>query len=363
MSELLTSPLHERHVALGAKFAEFGGWSMPLQYTSIVAEHNATRQSVGVFDVSHLGKVLVKGPGAADFVNRCFTNDLRKIGPGKSQYTLCCNAEGGVVDDLIQYYVADDEIFLIPNAANTSKVVELLEAEPHEGIEIVNQHRDFAVVAVQGQDSDKVLEALGLPFEHEYTAWVDADYQGHPLRVCRTGYTGEKGYELVIPAADALPIFDAIMEQVDKLGGLPAGLGARDTLRTEMGYPLHGHELSLEINPLEAVTGWAVAWDKDTFWGADRLREIKAQGTTRRTRALVAEGKGIPRDGMLVLKDGVEVGHVTSGTFSPTLGKGIALALVDKSVGLEDAVDVQVRNRNEPFTVKKPPLIQPQTRS
>ena len=364
MADLKTSPLHDRHVALGARFAEFGGWSMPLQYASVVAEHHATRNAVGVFDVSHLGKALVKGPGAAAHVNACLTNDLRKIGPGRAQYTLCCTEGGGVVDDLIQYYVSDDEVFLIPNAANTARVVELLRAGAPAAVEVSNQHDAYAIIAVQGDESDQVLQLLSLPYEHPYMHWVDADLAGAPVRVCRTGYTGEKGYELVVRSTDAGRIWDAVLAAGEPFGLLPCGLGARDTLRTEMGYPLHGHELSLDINPVEAAVGWAVGWDKASFWGAEALRAIKAAGPQRRLRALKATGRGIPRPGMAVVApDGTPLGEVTSGTFSPTLGVGIALALLDAAVTLGDTVEVQVRNRREPFTVEKPPLVTPQVRT
>ncbi len=364
MAELKTSPLHDRHVALGAKFAEFGGWSMPLQYTSIVAEHHATRNAVGVFDVSHLGKALVAGPGAAAHVNSCLTNDLGKIGPGRAQYTLCCDERGGVVDDLIAYLVGDDEVFLIPNASNTARVVALLREGAPAGVTVENLHDDFAIIAVQGDESDQVLAALGLPFAHDYMHWLDAALAGAAVRVCRTGYTGEKGYELVVRSADAVAVWDAVLAAGAPFGVLPCGLGARDTLRTEMGYPLHGHELSLDINPVEAGVSWAVGWNKDTFWGSDALRAVRAAGPTRRLRALKASGTGIPRPGMAVLAaDGTPLGEVTSGTFSPTLGLGIALALLDAGVRLGDQVDVQVRNRREPFTVEKPPLVTPQVRS
>lgn len=362
--ELKTSPLHDRHVALGAKFAEFGGWSMPLQYSSIVAEHNATRNAVGLFDVSHLGKILIAGPGAVAFVNRCLANDLGKIGPGQAQYTLCCSADGGVVDDLIAYEVSEDEVFLVPNAANTARVAGLLAAEAPEGIAVTNQHDDFAVLAVQGDDSDRVLAAVGLPYEHGYMHWVDAALDGTPVRVCRTGYTGEKGYELVVPSAGAPAVWDAVLAAGRAFGMLPCGLGARDTLRTEMGYPLHGHELSAEIDPVTAGAGWAVGWGKETFWGADALRAIKQAGPALRIRALKATGKGIPRPGMSVLDaEGAALGTVTSGTFSPTLGLGIALALLDAAVKPGDQVRVQVRARQEPFSVEKAPLVTPQVRS
>ncbi|PZQ36921.1 MAG: glycine cleavage system protein T, partial [Phenylobacterium zucineum] len=197
MTEPLLSPLHERHVALGAKFSEFGGWLMPLQYSGVVAEHRAVRSAVGVFDVSHLGKVRVSGPGAAEFVNRCLTNDLNRIAPGQAQYTLCCNESGGAVDDIFSYLVSPDEVFLVPNAANNDTVFGLLSDAAPAGITITNEHRDHAVIAVQGTSSDEVLDALELPTGHAYLTFVTAHYAGADLIVCRTGYTGERGYELI----------------------------------------------------------------------------------------------------------------------------------------------------------------------
>ena len=200
MSELsCTGPLEDRHRELGASFAEFGGWLMPVSYAGTVSEHNATRNAVGLFDVSHLGKALVRGPGAAQFVNSALTNDLGRIGPGKAQYTLCCTESGGVVDDLIAYYVDDDEIFLVPNAANTAAVVEALQAAAPAGLTITNEHRSYAVLAVQGPRSADVLGELGLPTDMDYMGYADASYSGVPVRVCRTGYTGEHGYELLPP--------------------------------------------------------------------------------------------------------------------------------------------------------------------
>ncbi|MET9202100.1 glycine cleavage system protein T, partial [Gordonia sp. NPDC003585] len=232
MSQLLAGPIADRHVALGATFAEFGGWNMPVSYAGTVAEHNAVREKIGVFDVSHLGKALVSGPGAADFVNSALTNDLAKIGPGKAQYTLCCNESGGVVDDLIAYLVSGDEVFLIPNAANTASVVELLRVAAPQGVEITDRHREFAVFAVQGPRSPELLAGLGLPADMEYMAFVDADLNTgdgrFPVRVCRTGYTGERGYEILPRWDDAGPVFDTLLDGVRALGGQAAGLGARD---------------------------------------------------------------------------------------------------------------------------------------
>lgn len=363
--DLLHSPLHDRHVALGAKLAEFGGWDMPLEYAGggVLAEHKAVREGVGLFDVSHLGKAVVRGTGAAEFVNTCFTNDLTRIQPGQAQYTLCCDEDGGTVDDLIAYLRSDFEVFLIPNAANTPAVVSRLRAAAPEGIEVADQHRDYAILAIQGPSSDEVLTALGLPVDHAYMSFADAKIAGHDITVCRTGYTGERGYELVVPSASATQVWDEVLAAGEAFGIRVCGLGARDTLRTEMGYPLHGHELSAEISPVMARAGWAVGWKKPTFWGKDALEEQRAAKTVRTLRGLVAQGRGIPRPGMTVLDaEGTELGEVTSGTFSPSLRQGIALALVEPAVEDGATVIVDVRGRTELFTVTKPPFVQPSTK-
>ena len=362
--ELLHGPLESRHRDHGATFAPFGGWLMPVSYAGTVGEHTATREAVGLFDVSHLGKALVAGPGAAEFVNAAFTNDLRRIGPGKAQYTLCCTPDGGVVDDLIAYYVSDDEVFLVPNAANTAAVVAALQKVAPEGISVTDLHRSYAVLAVQGPRSAEVLSALGLPTDMDYMGYADAHYNGVPVRVCRTGYTGEYGYELIPAWDDAPVVFDALVAEVEARGGQLAGLGARDTLRTEMGYPLHGHELSLDISPLQARCGWAVGWSKDAFWGRDALLAEKQAGPRRVLRGLRVVGRGVPRADMTVLRDAQPIGVTTSGTFSPTLGAGIALALIDADADVADGerVDVDVRGRLLECEVVKPPFVDVKTR-
>lgn len=363
MSEPHRSPLHDRHLALGAKFAEFGGWLMPLQYSGIVAEHKAVRSRVGVFDVSHLGKVRVAGEGAVAFLNTCFTNDLDRIGSGQAQYTLACNAGGGVIDDLIAYRISDSEVFLIPNAANTATIVGALEAAAPTGIEITNLHHDYAVIAVQGQFSDETLSALGLPVGHDYMRFADSSWAGTPLTVCRTGYTGERGYELVVPSAAAGPLWDAVLAAGAEYDIVPAGLGARDTLRTEMGYPLHGQDLSPTIPAVQSGAGWAIGWDKPEFWGSEALRAEKAAGAARLLRGIKATGRGIPRPHMQVVDvDGHAVGEVTSGTFSPTLSSGIGLALLDRAVTVGSRVGVLVRDRVEEFEVVRPPFVTPAVR-
>jgi glycine cleavage system T protein (aminomethyltransferase) len=363
MTDPLRRPaLYQRHADLGAKFAAFSGWEMPLEYAGggVLKEHAAVRQAVGVFDVSHLGKATVRGPGAAAFVNRCLSNDLDRIGAGQAQYTLCCDdASGGVVDDLIAYRLADDEVFLIPNAANTAEVVRRLAAAAPEGVSVTNRHDDYAVLAVQGPRSAELVRDLGLPGEHPYMSFAVAPLAGTDVIVCRTGYTGEHGYELVVPAAAAPRVWDAILPAGVRYGIRPCGLAARDTLRTEMGYPLHGQDLSMEITPVQAGAGWAVGWKKPQFWGRERLLAEREAGPKRSLWGLVALDRGIPRPHMSVLRGGTAVGEVTSGTFSPTRRVGIALALLDTSAGLGegDEVEVDVRGRRSPMSVVKPPFV------
>ncbi len=306
-------------MALGAKFAEFGGWTMPLEYAGagVVAEHTAVRTGAGIFDVSHLGKISVSGPGAAEFVNRVLTGDLAKIRPGQAQYTLVCAEDGGVVDDMIAYLRSPDEVFLVPNAANCARVAAMLAAAAPTMVEVVDLHRDFAVLAVQGPLSDQVLAGAGLPVGHDYMSFVTAELAGAEVTVCRTGYTGERGYELVCGNDAAGDVWDLLLAAGGPPGGLqPAGLGARDTLRTEMGYPLCGQDISTDITPVQARLGWAVGWSKPEFSGAEALRQEKAEGPRRTLRGLKAVRRGIPRPGMVVRdragdrdRDG-DLGHV-----------------------------------------------------
>jgi aminomethyltransferase len=360
---LRRSALHPRHAGLGAKFAAFGGWEMPLEYAGggVLKEHAAVREATGVFDVSHLGKATVRGPGAAAFVNACLSNDLDRIGTGQAQYTMCCDeAGGGVVDDLIAYRFEDDHVFLVPNAANTGEVVRRLAAAAPPGIAVANQHEEYAVLAVQGPRSAEALAGLGLPTEHGYMHFAVAPFKDAELIVCRTGYTGEHGYELVAPVPSATALWDALLAT----GIRPCGLAARDTLRTEMGYPLHGQDLSPEITPVQARAGWAVGWSKPAFWGRAALLAEKAAGPRRTLLGVEAQDKGIPRPHMTVLDEGVPVGEVTSGTFSPTRRIGIGLALLDTAAGLGegDEVEIDIRGRRSAARVVKPPFVQPHVR-
>ena len=354
------SPLHEKHLALNAKMADFGGWLMPIEYpgAGVLAEHGAVREKVGIFDVSHLGKASVKGKGALEFLNSMFTNDLNRIENGSAQYTLLCTPAGGVVDDLIVYRNAQDDFFLVPNASNTTDVVKVLQEHVPAGIEIVNLHLEYAVIAVQGPLAPQVMQSLGVNTEIDYMAFETVTVGGAEVILCRTGYTGELGYELLPKVGDASKIWDAIVEAIEPVGGLVCGLGARDTLRTEMGYPLHGHELSLEITPVEASASWAIAWDKGDFQGSAVLRSQKSEGAKRRSVAIKSLDRGIPRGGMSVKsKDGAALGEVTSGTFSPSLKVGIGIALLDSTVKIGDQLIIDVRGRESLVEVVKLPFM------
>jgi len=302
---------------------------------------------------------MVSGSGAADHVNATLSNDLRRIEPGKAQYTLCCDdATGGIVDDLIAYYHDDEHVLLVPNAANSAEVCRRLLAEAPEGVKILDHHTQYVVLAVQGPKSDEVLDAIGFPTGHGYMSFVEAEFEDTGVVVCRTGYTGERGYELIARNDVAVALWDRLLAAGEPFGMLPCGLGARDTLRTEMGYPLHGQDITIDVTPNQANLGWAVGWKKDAFWGRDALVAEKEAGPKRKLRGLVAVERGIPRPGMQVsLAPDVPVGEITSGTFSPTLKKGIGMALVPTYVDPEAELGVQIRTRREIFVSTRLPFV------
>ncbi len=345
--------------------ADFGGWLMPIEYpgAGVLAEHTAVRERVGLFDVSHLGKASVKGSGALDFLNTQVTNDLNRIVDSQAQYTMLCNPDGGVVDDLIVYRNNADDLFLIPNASNTSEVVKIIEAASPAGIEVKNLHEGHAVLALQGPKAAAVIESLGVTPTMDYMAFAHVTIAGCKVILCRTGYTGEHGYELVPSWSDANTVWDALVTAMEPFNGLICGLGARDTLRTEMGYPLHGHELSLEITPVQAGSNWAVGWKKESFRGSDALRLEKENGPARVLRGLQSTDRGIPRAGMEVKNPaGDVVGIITSGTFSPSLKKGIALALLQPHYAIGDSVVVDVRGRESIAKVVALPMVESHVR-
>ena len=371
----MKSPLYEWHGAMDAKLADFGGWDMPIEYPKGIAgfsggtltEHAAVRERVGIFDVSHLGKISVKGPGAKDFVNSMVTNDLNRISSGQAQYNLFCNDAGGVIDDLIVYDFAPDDIFIIPNASNCALVAADLSAIAPIGITVENIHQEYGVLALQGPDSRKVLDDLGIELDLEYMFFNKVVLPGHEnlgeIIICRTGYSGELGFELLPKWDCVVELWKILVAKIAKYDGRVCGLGARDTLRTEMGYPLHGHELSIDITPVQASASWAVVLSESGFRGKSALEIEKSQGPRKVLRALKSNDRGIPRAGMAVSDlSGNQIGEVTSGTFSPTLKVGIALALIKPEFKVGDEVQIDVRGRLSSASIVRAPFVESRVR-
>lgn len=362
-------PLAAAHQGQGAKFADFGGWLMPLEFAGggVLAEHRAVRESVGIFDVSHMGTVRLTGHGASDLVNSVLTNDLARIEPGQAQYSLLCNERGGVIDDLLVYLRSSDEVLLVPNASNTAAVLAAFVEVASGPVEVEDLSSTSAIIAIQGPAAAVVVESLGLPTDLGYMRFVDAAIGGSAVVVARSGYTGERGFELIVDQSVAEQVWAQALAAVADAGGLACGLGARDTLRTEMGYPLHGHELSPDITPVEAGLNWAVGWDKPTFAGKEALVARRADGPAVRLRGLRCTERAIPREGMVVRAagqgesgagaNGEAVGVITSGTFSPTAREGIALAFLNSDIGVGEAVSIDVRGRSCGAQVVSPPFV------
>jgi aminomethyltransferase len=336
---LRRTPLYERHAALGARLVPFAGWEMPVQYTSIVGEHRAVRTSAGVFDVSHMGQLRLARNGARDYLQSRLSNDLDRVVEGQAQYTLLTNERGGIVDDLIAYKQGPDDYFLVVNAANVEPDhAALAEAE--------DVSAEWALLAVQGPEA---LPRLGIevaPF-----TFHEGDVLGVPCLIAGTGYTGERGCELGCAPGDAVRLWDAILDA----GVTPCGLGARDTLRLEVCYPLHGNDITPERTPIEAGLGWACALDKE-FTGVEILRAQKEEGTAEKLAAFVVDDQGIPRQGMTF----AEGGTVTSGSLSPMLEKGIGLAYVDSGLAApETALTLDLRGRQRAAHIVKKPIYDP----
>jgi aminomethyltransferase len=343
MQTLLRTPLYERHVALGARLVPFAGWEMPVQYEGVIPEHRTVRTDSGEFDVSHMGELLVEGPGAREFLQSVLSNDLGRIGPGRAQYTLLTNDRGGIVDDLIAYELGPERFLLIVNASNREADFEWLRDREPAGAEVWDASDDFALIAVQGPRS---LERLRLAEAPAFT-FAEGEVEGIACTINRTGYTGEKGVELLVDADAAGELWDRVLAR----GVVPCGLGARDTLRLEVCYPLHGNDIGPETDAISAGLGWVCALDKE-FTGAEELRRIKAAGPERRLAAFVMEDAGIPRQGMAI----VEGGEVTSGSHSPMLERGIGMGYVRSELaepGTELTIDVRGRSRRA-RVVKKP---------
>ena len=346
---LKRSPLHDRHVAAGARMVPFAGWEMPVQYEGVIPEHMAVRRDCGVFDVSHMGEFEVEGSGAREFLQSVLSNDLDRIGPGQAQYTLLTNEQGGIVDDLIVYERDPERFLLIVNAANREPDFAWLRNHELADVELRDVSDDYALLAVQGPRS---LERLGLPDAAAFT-FADGEIDGVRCTINRTGYTGELGVELLVDADDAGKLWDRVLER----GAVPCGLGARDTLRLEVCYPLHGNDIGPETDAISAGLGWVCALDKE-FSGVTELRRVKEDGPARRLVAFTMDDPGIPRQGMAILgAAGDAAGEVTSGSHSPMLERGIGLGYVDAGLAQPDTeLTIDIRGRQRRATVVKKPI-------
>ncbi|MGH8933796.1 MAG: glycine cleavage system aminomethyltransferase GcvT [Egibacteraceae bacterium] len=356
---LWRSLLDGEHRALGARMVPFGGWEMPLRYGSVIEEHRACREDAAVFDVSHLGSVWVRGAGAFAGLQGLLSNDLSRIKPGRAQYThLLDGADGHVVDDMIVWWVVEEEFLVVPNASNTGPALQALQraaAAAPGGVVVEDVTHQRAFLAVQGPSA---LHHLGeIAPEAAVVPHLDvtrAAVPGGEALVGGTGYTGEPGVELFLPREAAGPTWRALLD----VGVRPAGLGARDLLRLEMGYPLHGHELGPGVTPLQAGLGWVVGWDKPAFQGRDALLAERQRGPARRLAGVVLADRRVPREGCPVLIGGRRAGEVTSGNLSPVLGRGIALAFLPPGTAPGTDVEVEIRGRRADGRVTRPPFLQ-----
>jgi aminomethyltransferase len=343
---LLHTPLYERHVELGARMVPFAGWEMPVQYGGVIPEHRAVRSDAGVFDVSHMGELEVEGPHARDVLQGALSNDVDKLEVGQAQYTLLTNESGGIIDDLIVYRLDDCFYLLVVNASNRVPAYSWLKEREVPGSDVRDVSEDHALLAVQGP---RAIERLGLPPAPAFT-FAESSIDGIEVMVNRTGYTGEDGCELLCMSEDAVTLWDAVLDR----GAVPCGLGARDTLRLEVCYPLHGNDIGPDTDAVSAGLGWACALDKE-FEGVEVLRRIKADGPERRLVAFVMEDKAIPRQGMTIEGGG----EVTSGSHSPMLEVGIGLGYVPVALTKpETELTIDVRGRPRRARVVKKPIYQ-----
>ncbi len=359
MSESLKTPLHDWHVARGGKMVDFAGWRMPVQYGGLVDEHTAVRERAGLFDVSHMGEIRLRGASALANIQRLTVNDASTIEDGQAQYTAMVNDDGGIIDDLLVYRVASDDYLLVVNAGTTGKdyawIVDRLDGE----VEATNESGDWAQIALQGPKAADVLSEI---FDEDlgsiaYYRFALSSYGDSPAILSRTGYTGEDGFEIYLAPEHAPSLADQIMTAGEPHGVLPAGLGARDTLRLEAGMMLYGSDMDESRTPIEAKLGWIVKLDKDDFIGRGVLQQQKADGTDERIVAFKAVGRGIPRPGYPLLDAaGEKIGEVTSGTFSPTLREGIGMGYVSSPLAVPDQeIFIEMRGKAiEAVTVKPP---------
>lgn len=352
---------YEIHKSYNAKIVEFAGYEMPIQYSSIIAEHKAVRNAVGVFDVSHMGEVFIRGEKALDFVQEITTNDASKLTPGRVQYSAMCYPDGGIVDDLLVYCVSNEEFMLVVNASNLEKDFNWMNVNNSFDVEIVNESDEYSLLAVQGPDSKNVIQKITeQDVNLEYYHFMKAKVAGVDMILSRTGYTGELGYELYFKGDEtvAKQVWDALFEAGKEFNIQPVGLGARDSLRLEMGFCLYGNDIDQTTNPLEAGLGWITKLSKKSFIGKEAILKVKEAGLKRKLIPLLIDDKAFPRHGYDVVTNGKKIGVVTSGTVSPILEKGIALAYVESEFAVEkNVIDLLIRGKEVPATVVRLPFL------
>ncbi|MDH3267292.1 MAG: glycine cleavage system aminomethyltransferase GcvT [Ignavibacteria bacterium] len=349
------------HKKLGAKLVEFAGYEMPIQYSSIIAEHKAVRDSVGVFDVSHMGEVFIKGDKTLDFVQHITINDASKLFPGRVQYSAMCYPDGGIVDDLLVYRLSDKEFLLVINASNIDKDVSWMKENNKFGVSIDNRSDEYSLLAIQGPNSGEVLKKLfpNMP-ELEYYHFTKGKVAGIDMIISRTGYTGEVGYELYFTGivSEAEKVWEEVFKAGKEFDIQPVGLAARDSLRLEMGYCLYGNDIDQTTNPIEAGLGWITKTDKGEFLGKDAILKVKQEGPTRKLVAMISDEKTFPRKGYDITAEGKKVGAITSGTVSPVLEKPIALGYVNKPLNSAGSkVAFKIRDKEFPAVVTKLPFV------
>jgi aminomethyltransferase len=354
------TPLYAMHCQLGARLIQFGGWDMPVSYSGIIEEHQRVRTHAGLFDVSHMGEIEMSGPGAEAAVQYLTLNDVRPLQTHHLQYSALCNEAGGLLDDLTVCRLAADRFLLIVNAANIDKDFHWITQHLGPGARADNRSDAKALLALQGPEAETILQRLSaaplgaLPYYHALVTRLD----GHTALVSRTGYTGEDGFEVLVDAAYAIALWQAIMEAGQAYGLLPVGLGARDTLRLEARYLLYGQDMDETTNPFEVGLGWITKLDKGEFLGRDALTRLKAAGVQRRMIGFIMQERGIPRPHYPVIQDGQVIGEVTSGTMSPTLGQAIGTALVrSTSVKTGSTVSIDIRHKAIPAHVVPSPFV------
>ncbi|MFQ5432602.1 MAG: glycine cleavage system aminomethyltransferase GcvT [Nitrospinota bacterium] len=360
------TPLYNRHVEAGAKMAEFGGWMMPIQYTGVLKEHAAVRSVAGVFDVSHMGEIVVEGGGAENFVNRLVTNDVSKLKKGDILYTPICRENGGVIDDLLVYRLDELKFMLVVNASNTEKDFKWIISHADDSVDIKNVSDDYGLIALQGPKALEIFNKLARVSETlGYYTFYETDLGGAKIIVSRTGYTGEDGLEIYLTADKTVSLWDALMEAGKDFGLSPAGLAARDLLRIEAGYPLYGHELDEDTDPVSAGLKWAVKMDAADFIGKSSLIDLKP---AKKKIGVVMEGRSVPRQGYPIIMNGEKAGVITSGTFSPVLQKpvGIGYIFLNKNLGANklkrgNKLSVEIRGKEAAGEICRMPFIPSRT--